>query len=253
MARDLKDAWGWLERLTRRVDRLFSGAMFENASITNGRLRLIGGLLRVDSGGRVQIVGTLEINGTTTVTGVFDVEGPWDLAGDGSITGNVSIAGNVTATGIWTQIGEWHLNGNGSITGDVDITGILTLLSELIVSSVGKITVGAGASRIVIDGATGKILVGNMTIDPANGGSVVFPGGAVVKAGPSGGISMTQGSYAAVITSTGASVGRSGRSISVTESGFRMDGVPTGSPGNGTQSGVFYRDGLGYIKVSDGS
>lgn len=211
MAFDLNDAWSWLDRLTRRVDRLFSGAMLENASITNGRLRLIGGLLRVDSGGRVQIVGTLEIDGSTTVTGVFDVEGPWDLAGDGSITGNVSIAGNVTATGEWTQIGEWHLNGNGSITGDVDITGILTLLSELRVSTIGKITVG------------------NMVIDPSNGGSVTFPGGAIVRAAPGGGVVVEQGNYSATVTSSGASLGRSGRSFTVRDAfpPFQFVGLPT--------------------------
>ncbi|CAN7267688.1 polymer-forming cytoskeletal protein [Microbacterium foliorum] len=200
-----------LEKRVAALEELLRANPFESASVKNGRLRFIGGLLRVDSGGRVQIVGTLEIDGTTTVTGVFDVEGPWDLAGDGSITGNVSIAGNVTATGEWTQIGEWHLNGNGSITGDVDITGILTLLSELRVSTIGKITVG------------------NMVIDPSNGGSVTFPGGAVVRAASGGGVVVEQGNYSATVTNTGASLGRSGRSFTVRDAfpPFQFVGLPT--------------------------
>lgn len=226
---------GQLIALRREFNEYRNANPLENSTIRSGRLRLIGGTLRVDSGGRVQIVGTLDIDGRTTTTGIFDVNGPWDLAGDGTITGDVSVAGNVTATGVWTQIGAWHLNGDGTITGDVDITGILTLMSELRVSSIGK------------------IIVGSMVIDPANGGSVVFPGGAIVKAGSSGGISVSQGDYAAVVTSAGASVGRVGRSISVTESGFRMDGLPTGSPGNGTPAGNVYVDGTGYLRRSTGS
>jgi hypothetical protein len=94
--RNLADVWGWIERLIRRIDRLESGANLENSSITNGRMRFIGGLLRIDSGGRVEIVGTLEIDGTTTVTGTFTVEGPWSLDGNGSITGNVTVTGKIT-------------------------------------------------------------------------------------------------------------------------------------------------------------
>ncbi|MCB8043626.1 hypothetical protein JM654_03805 [Microbacterium oxydans] len=44
---------------------LESGAPLENASITNGRLRIIGGTLRVDSGGSLIVVGTMSIDGTT--------------------------------------------------------------------------------------------------------------------------------------------------------------------------------------------
>lgn len=136
MAHDLNDAWGWIQKLIRRVSRLESGAMLENSSITGGRMRFIGGLLRVDSGGRVEIVGTLQIDGTTTVTGTFTVDGPWELAGNGTITGNV------TGTGRLTWNGPWDLTGTGTITGPVNISGILTLLSDLRVQGGGKITVG---------------------------------------------------------------------------------------------------------------
>ncbi len=97
--RDLSDNTGWVRDLIRKVERLHNGAMLENASVTNGRLRFIGGLLRVDSGGRVEIVGTLEIDGETTVTGTFTVTGPWEISGDGTITGDVELAGEMRVTG----------------------------------------------------------------------------------------------------------------------------------------------------------
>lgn len=166
MAFDLNEAWGWIQRLIRRVERIESGAFLENASITSGRLRVIGGVLRVDSGGRVEIVGTLEIDGATeisgvtgitgptTVTGSFTVSGPWEMTGNGTITGATSISGNVTVTGKLTQNGEWELNGNGKIQGDVDVTG------------------------------GGKIRAGQLTISPTgDGGRIEFPGGRYLSAG----------------------------------------------------------------------
>ncbi|GAA1149095.1 hypothetical protein MOX01_22230 [Microbacterium oxydans] len=151
MLRNLEDAWGWIKNLNAKVDRIFSGAFLENASITNGRLRIIGGTLRVDSGGSVVIVGTLSIDGTTTVTGSFKVTGPWRLEGDGTITGNV------VGTGTLTWNGPWNFNGAGNITGNVEMTGNLN-----------------------VQGA-GRVKVGGMTLDPTiSGGAVTFPNGAQV-------------------------------------------------------------------------
>lgn len=163
MLRNLKDAWSWIERVIFRLERLESGAMLGNSSITKGRMRFIGGLLRVDSGGRVEIVGT------------------WRFVGNGAITGDV------VAEGKWTQNGSWEFNGPGDIAGDVDITGDLEVLGggQIKVGNVlitpgsgGKVTVGTGSARVVIDGATGRITAGSITIDPtADGGSVVFTNG----------------------------------------------------------------------------
>lgn len=157
---DLSDPWVAIRELQAEVRRLRSGIPLENSSITNGRMRFIGGLLRVDSGGRVQIVGTLEIDGQTTVTGVFDVDGPWTLAGNGDITGDVTIAGDVNATGTWTQVGAWSLDGNGEITGDVTQKGTMTLTDggKLVVDGANPITLmqEAGQAKIKV-GTTGEI------------------------------------------------------------------------------------------------
>lgn len=189
MLRDLNEAWGWIQRLVRRVSRLESGAMLENASITNGRLRIIGGTLRVDSGGSVVIVGTLAIDGTTTVTGTFTVSGPWNLSGTGTISGNVTITGNVTATGTLTQNGPWNLNGVGTIAGNVTQTGNTTQQGNVTLTGGGKVTAGnvrVEPNKLVVGGADGDTTFTNSQIQFANGG--------IVATDSSGGISMRVGS-----------------------------------------------------------
>lgn len=218
-----------LEKRLDALEELLRANPFESASVSQGSLRFIGGLLRVDSGGRMEIDGTLAVNGITTVTGTFTVSGPWQLEGNGEITGNVVITGDVTSTGTLTQNGPWMMNGLGTIAGNVTQTGNHTLT--------GNFTVAAG----------GKITVGSMVIDPANGGTVTFPGGAVVKGGASGGVEIRQGDYAAVINSTGGSIGKPGNAIAVTNGGvFQLVGVPATS-GKGVPSGTLWADTSGRI------
>ncbi|KQT75409.1 M23 family metallopeptidase [Microbacterium sp. Leaf436] len=175
--RDLSDAFWWIRRLIFRVDRLEGGAMLENSSISNGRMRFIGGLLRVDSGGRVEIVGTLQVDGESTVTGQFTVDGPFTFNGDGSITGALTISGPV------------------EITGDVDLTGIMTVTGDIVVTGTGKIRIG----DVVIEG--GKITAGNVVMEkdkitigglmPATleNGEFTLGNGAKVQVGLTGGTS----------------------------------------------------------------
>ena len=60
---DLKDAWGWIRRIIHRLERLESGAFLERSSITNGRMRFIGGTLRGDSGATLDWVGLMQVVG----------------------------------------------------------------------------------------------------------------------------------------------------------------------------------------------
>lgn len=147
--RDLTDAFFWIRKLIYRVDRLEGGSMLESSSVTEGRLRFIGGLLRVDSGGHVEIVGTLQIDGQTTITGAFEVTGdftvtgPWNLKGAGIIEGDVTITGKVTQVGDMDVDGVFTLNGDGwSITGDGEISGKVLLTGSLEVEEGGYIQVG---------------------------------------------------------------------------------------------------------------
>lgn len=205
MVDDLGDAWAEIRALKKDIERLKAANPLEAASVTSGRVRFIGGLLRVDSGGRLEVVGTVQIDGTTTVTGTFTVSGPWNLTGNGTITGNVTITGNLT------------LAGSGKFTsGNVRIEG-------------GKVYVGAGGNLIVIDGATGKITAGTLTIDPAsNGGSVKFAGGPEVYA--SGGVLSlysTSGGAFAELGSVAKLNGPGARYIEINSTGIRFAGLPT--------------------------
>lgn len=152
--RDLNDAWGWIQRLIRRVSRLESGAMLENSSITNGRMRFIGGLLLIDSGGKLEVVGE------------------WQLTGTGEITGDV------VATGKWTQNGAWDFNGPGDIAGNVNLTGNLS------VGGGGRVTVGP----MVLDrlGPAGGRLRSTGQLILGDGTGVVYVDGSTTITGPLG-------------------------------------------------------------------
>lgn len=174
---NLNDAFRWINEIFRELARLKSGAFLENSSISNGRMRFIGGLLRVDSGGRVEIVGTLQVDGESTVTGQFTVDGPFTFNGDGSITGALTISGPV------------------EITGDVDLTGIMTVTGDIVVTGTGKIRIG----DVVIE--DGKITAGNVVMEkdkitiggpmPATleNGEFTLGNGAKVQVGLTGGAS----------------------------------------------------------------
>ncbi|MBN9210712.1 MAG: hypothetical protein BGO45_10585 [Microbacterium sp. 71-36] len=155
MATSLNDVTAWIKDIFYRLRKLESGSWLENSSITSGRMRFIGGLLRVDSGGRVEIVGTLQVDGTTnvtgtfgvsgptTVTGTFQVSGPWKLTGSGEITGNYTVTGKVTQVGDMDINGVMKLNGNGwSITGNGEISGHVNLTGSFDVATGGYIQVG---------------------------------------------------------------------------------------------------------------
>lgn len=217
---DLSDPWVAIRELQSEVRRLRSGIQLENSSITNGRMRFIGGTLRIDSGGRVEIVGTLEIDGNTTVSGTFDVDGPWSLDGNGTITGNV------TSTGTFTQNGPWALNGTGTIAGNVTQTGNLT------VSGGGKINVGT-----------------NMTLTPGtDGGSVVFGNGSKLSANASS-IGLTYGTSTVRIGDSTAGLLAGSNSITVSGSGVQINlaAIPTEST-SGLPSGTLSINGGGFLR-----
>lgn len=128
---------------------LFRTRYLERSSVDDGMMRFINSTLRVESGGRVEIIGTLQVDGQTTVTGSFEmagdftVTGPWNLKGAGVIEGDVTITGKVTQVGDMDVDGVFTLNGDGwSITGDGEISGKVNLTGSLEVAEGGYIQVG---------------------------------------------------------------------------------------------------------------
>lgn len=124
---DLKDAWGWIRRIIHRLERLESGAFLERSSITNGRMRFIGGTLRGDSGATLDWVGLMQVVGSLILTGAIEVND------DGSIS-----LGGVTLT-------------NDNI--DVDGSGTITVGGITIDPSANGGTVSFGSGRIVHAGS----------------------------------------------------------------------------------------------------
>lgn len=192
MSRNINADDAWVKKVNRFMSRFHSGANLENSSITNGRMRFIGGTLRVDSGGRVEIVGTLQIDGTTVVNGQFKIEGPWTFNGDGTIAGKVSITGNQDVTGSIRvlaggriQVGAITLDpssngGSMKFNGGPEVYAAGTTLS-LYSGAVngGFVELGAGSARINGGGArfievtpTGFRLVGI----PTKTGTGLTPG-----------------------------------------------------------------------------
>jgi hypothetical protein len=228
VARDLNDLWGWVQQLVRRVARLESGAALERSSITNGRMRFIGGLLRLDSGALLELVGQ------------------WRFFGNGAITGDVYSEGK------WTQVGDYDFTGDGDLAGDVTMSGDFDLTGIFKSGNIriqdGKIYVGEDASQIVIDGATGKITVGGMAIDPADGGKVTFPGGAQLRADVGSGIQMQIGNVKISAQATFIQLTLGTRSLTINSTGFQLSNVPTKTAAaTGLPAGVAHLDGSGNL------
>lgn len=229
MLRNLRDAWSWIEKLIRRIERLESGAFLENSSITGGRLRLIGGLLLIDSGGTLQVVGNLNGDGTFAWTGSAAFNGPLVLTGDTDITGSLDVDGPTNVNG------PWKLVGNGDIAGNVGITGILTLLSELVVKSAGKITV---------EGADGPTVLQNSRLKLSNGAELKANGSGVALIGGTASASVSPG--IARLMNNGSGKGFESDGF---YAGPRIVGMPTrtSATSGGLPAGAVYADSSGVL------
>ncbi|PMC04166.1 hypothetical protein CJ226_09170 [Microbacterium sp. UMB0228] len=168
MARDLNEAWGWIEKLVRRVARLESGAQLEKSSITNGRMRFIGGQLLIDSGGSLRVVGTADVAGTQRVTGRLEGSGSFDWTGPSWLRGGSTIEGTLRVTETAQLVGNTTIGGTCTIGASLAVNGQATLNSDL---TIGRGRIRAGAVTITPSGG-GAVQVGTLQIDGANGGTI---------------------------------------------------------------------------------
>lgn len=196
MVNDLSDPYREIRNLQREVRRLQNARPLENSSVTNGRLRFIGGLLLVDSGGTVQVIGQLIGNGE------FRWTGPWRLEGPGTITGNVTQTGNTT------QQGNMTLTGGGKVT-----AGNVTVEPN-------KITVGSAwlqdGELVLSNGA--KVAVGLTGGTSAIG---LLPGGAA---------DISVNTSTAWLRSTGAAISVTTAQARISAPTIVLDALPTGAP-----------------------
>lgn len=187
-----------------------------NGSVGRGGIRVYdAGRILFQGGGGVQIQdsGYIIIDGDLTGDGDFDWTGTLTQTGKSTFTGPTVFTGTINATG------------NTAWSGTMSIVGDL----------------------IVLPG--GKIVVGNMVIDPtSNGGSVKFAGGPEVYAAGSK-LSLYSG-LGAFIELDGAMAkinGPGARWLEVNSSGFRFVNLPTipRASANNATVGTLYVDTAG--------
>lgn len=160
---------GELEAFYREFRISQTKSPLESASVSNGRVRFIGGLLRLEAGAQMQIVGTLEVDGTTIVTGTFNINGPWKINGDGEVTGFTRITGPTEINGATTINGNFWVNGFTRLQNDLILSGDGRFLA-------GPITIdrdgGYGgrvrsSTTLLLDAATAVILGAQTTVQGA--------------------------------------------------------------------------------------
>lgn len=160
------DPMAELRNRLEKVEALLRSRYLERSSVDSGRMRFIGGTLRVDSGGRVEIVGFLQVEGTTNIIGPVTISGALNITGTTSITGATTITGDVDVSGNFEVLGGGRIK-----VGDVVLTP----------GDGGRITIGTGSSQIIIDPAQLKVGPA-LRIDPGHSST-----GAQVALGTSGG------------------------------------------------------------------
>lgn len=223
--RDLSDVNGWMERWEYKLTRFFSGAFLENASVTQGLLRFIGGVLKLDSGATLDGDGRFRWRGKGTIEGDFEVLGDgWIKVGGVTIRplggGRIEVGENIVldaSDGGKITAGEIRIEkGHVYVGDDIDIDGTANV-----------IRIG---TDVEIDGATGQIKVGEMILDPSeNGGTIKFPQGGEVYAS-NGTLSVYSSSAGAYVTLAGDAAEVHGPGLNwirIDGTGIQMVGLPT--------------------------
>lgn len=143
---------------------------------------------------------------------------------------SVLVEGSGKVSGWWIVTGTLRVIGTLQMLGNMVVEGLMTLAGEIIVAAGGKITVGG------------------MVIDPADGGSVKFPGIGAVRADTNG-VRIEAGNTFAVVRQGYAYIGLPGQSFSVDGlNGPRIQGLPTvSSMSTGLPIGTLYVDPSGYL------
>lgn len=165
-----------VQAIKREMRALQTQSPLESSSVSNGRLRFIGGLLRLEAGARAEIIGSLGVVGPTRL------EGPWTFVGDGSIDGFLGVNGPTQIDGPTTINGNFWVNGYTRIAGGLEINGSTALNGTL---TLGSGQIRAGAVTVTPTGG-GRVQVGNIQIDGDLGGTISSSGTIYMISGSSG-------------------------------------------------------------------
>lgn len=190
MVHNLKDTTYQQRRLASRQRRQMAATRQQAMAVDRGAFRVKSaeglevGTAEDPTGseivyGTLTIVGQLNGDGTITWTGVLDQTGPTNLRGPVAITGE---------TGTLTVDAETLLQGLTRILADLQVeAGGQIKVGNVLLTPLGggRVEVGIGTAKVILDGATGKITAGELSIDPtAGGGAVEFANGASLRSSP---------------------------------------------------------------------
>lgn len=236
-----------------RLRRLENGVPLQNASVTRGRLRFEGGLLQIDSGGRLVVIGSASIDGETTVNGTFVLTGSgWRIIGSGTIEGPT------TVTGTFKVDGDTRITGNLGLEGDIMLTGNFSVEGGRIVADDvriedGKVHIGGMVLDPDIAGGVLRFPNGSrLEADDSNGGAQLIAGSSVVNVGDV--TSIRKGPSSVIVSSNSVTLNAAGGGpISfIGEVVFQLADIET-FPGNGLAQGVLRVTTSGRLQRADGS
>lgn len=202
--------------LLRRLRVLETTQPMGYSSVSQGRSRFAGNeSILVEGSGKVE--GWWIVTGTQRVTGRWEGSGTCDWTGPASFRGKMDITGDAL------------ISGNTSVTGRMRIRGETTVESDL---------------RVTNDG---RILVGDMTIDP-NGGSgrVRFANGGQVWA-ESNAIKMMIGAHAVSVSNGSVLIASSGYALEVGSAGVKIVGSLPQTSATGVPKGTLIRGAGGTL------
>ncbi|WP_313812352.1 hypothetical protein [Glutamicibacter sp.] len=185
--------------ILRRIRRLEKSSNMNHSAIGREGLEVYdGGWIRILNGG-LQVIGTATISGVLDVTGTFNASGDNNmtgtnnLSGTNHLTGPTDVAGDfdIIAGGIFRAGESWILPDGSADFGDLHIApdGALSAgefhlfpdgsadFGTLGIEADGTLNVHNDVN--ILEG--GKINVGNLQIEPANGGQINFLNGALTS------------------------------------------------------------------------
>lgn len=134
----------------RASDRsLRRSSAVQGTASPGGNTSVSEGAFEIRSNEGLLVSGSAKVDGWLVVTGTERVTGLLEILGQLVASGTIKFTGSTRFEGDTTQVGPFHIQGATDITGALSVNGLTTLLKTL--------TVATG----------GKIVVGNMTLDPA--------------------------------------------------------------------------------------
>ena len=198
----------------------------QNASFGSAGLRVYGGGWIVIENGGLSVTGTAQVSGTLEGSGTFKWDGPWYLNGIGRITGDTTGTGRLKWEGAWSLDGDGKITGNVEVTGNADFLGDVKIQKTLDVLATTRLRGKTTLEDDLTITAGGKILVGDMVIDPAGYGKVRFANGTEVRASE-GGVAIANGASSVTVTPSFTRIGVGGSGVYVDGTGIFITNVPS--------------------------